>query len=736
MSQVEVSKKIYSQLQFVIDELVDKLSSDSRDKTTHETTQLARDLLTKLHKQIQEELTILDKYSEWDTYTIAFYGETNAGKSTIIETLRILLGEEGKKKQQSEFNEWQKSNGVTKETVKAIRKLILDAESDLEQQQSSFRQLSAELDLAISSRESYLNTTKMHWDQLKKSASFLQRILWLFQTVPESKAYKDAQKSLAQAKSDIKKKTKEFADRIDAININISKSRAEYEKMLERVAQIEPFADGAIIGNGRSDFTLETQSYTFERDGHRFNLLDVPGIEGKESKVSDAIWQAVHKAHTVFYVTGKASAPQKGDGKNPGTLDKIKQHLGAQSEVWTVFNKRVQNPIQINGRDLVSSGEEQSLQVLDKTMRDYLGDSYQSHLSVSAYPAFLAASSCLIPGSRDETSQEKFFVQFTEEELLKKSNIHAITEMFNEKTVSTFKEKIFRSNNNKAREVVNRALNGVSELSDKQFKPLLKSLEQELDNTSHEVNSHVKTLRSRLYNQVSKELRKFADKVREETYDEIDSDISNDRFKRVLENSVRNNQKELIDIMPSLVNQEIIKFEKQINETLDRFQEQTNDVMHSHNSFNNIDSSISINIDNIDNGINVWGVLGAVGGGVALIFTPIGWGLIAVSAASLVFQAYKAIRSFFSSGYKQSQQRKSTDQNIDKISSKINNNMDKTIDSVVAEAEVNVQKVRDAMSISIQHIREVNLMLSQSRLELNNLLSELEFLNEPNIERI
>ncbi|MGY5769126.1 hypothetical protein [Vibrio cincinnatiensis] len=544
MSQVELSKKIYSQLQFVIDELVDKLS-DSQDKTTHETTQLARDVLTKLHKQIQEELTILDKYSEWDTYTIAFYGETNAGKSTIIETLRILLGEEGKKKQQSEFNEWQKSNGVTKETVKAIRKLILDAKSDLEQQQSSFRQLSAELDLAISSRESYLNTTKMHWDQLKKSASFLQRILWLFQTVPESKAYKDAQKSLAQAKSDIKKKTKEFADRIDAININISKSRAEYEKMLERVAQIEPFADGAIIGNGRSDFTLETQSYTFERDGHRFNLLDVPGIEGKESKVSDAIWQAVHKAHTVFYVTGKASAPQKGDGKNPGTLDKIKQHLGAQSEVWTVFNKRVQNPIQINGRDLVSSGEEQSLQVLDKTMRDYLGDSYQSHLSVSAYPAFLAASSCLIPGSRDETSQEKFFVQFTEEELLKKSNIHAITEMFNEKTVSTFKEKIFRSNKNKAREVVNRALNGVSELSDKQFKPLLKSLEQELDNTSHEVNSHVKTLRSRLYNQVSKELRKFADKVREETYDEIDSDISNDRFKRVLENSVRNNQKEL-----------------------------------------------------------------------------------------------------------------------------------------------------------------------------------------------
>ena len=39
----------------------------------------------------------MEQNSEWSNFTIAFYGETNAGKSTIIESLRLLLGEEGKK---------------------------------------------------------------------------------------------------------------------------------------------------------------------------------------------------------------------------------------------------------------------------------------------------------------------------------------------------------------------------------------------------------------------------------------------------------------------------------------------------------------------------------------------------------------------------------------------------------------------------------------------------------------
>lgn len=40
------------------------------------------------------ELGLLEQHAEWDKFTIAFFGETNAGKSTIIDSLRILLNED------------------------------------------------------------------------------------------------------------------------------------------------------------------------------------------------------------------------------------------------------------------------------------------------------------------------------------------------------------------------------------------------------------------------------------------------------------------------------------------------------------------------------------------------------------------------------------------------------------------------------------------------------------------
>ncbi|EKJ3458619.1 hypothetical protein PHB61_000800 [Campylobacter jejuni] len=44
------------------------------------------------------ELESLKNNEEWENFTIAFYGETNAGKSTLIEGLRIFFKEESKKK--------------------------------------------------------------------------------------------------------------------------------------------------------------------------------------------------------------------------------------------------------------------------------------------------------------------------------------------------------------------------------------------------------------------------------------------------------------------------------------------------------------------------------------------------------------------------------------------------------------------------------------------------------------
>jgi len=47
-----------------------------------------------LRAGFKDELLFLENNAEWEKFTLAFFGETNAGKSTIIESLRILFDEE------------------------------------------------------------------------------------------------------------------------------------------------------------------------------------------------------------------------------------------------------------------------------------------------------------------------------------------------------------------------------------------------------------------------------------------------------------------------------------------------------------------------------------------------------------------------------------------------------------------------------------------------------------------
>ena len=54
------------------------------------------DKLRDIQTRFDSELHQLETQAEWDTFTLAFFGETNAGKSTIIESLRILFKEESR----------------------------------------------------------------------------------------------------------------------------------------------------------------------------------------------------------------------------------------------------------------------------------------------------------------------------------------------------------------------------------------------------------------------------------------------------------------------------------------------------------------------------------------------------------------------------------------------------------------------------------------------------------------
>ena len=52
--------------------------------------------LRNIQTSFDGELDLLEQHAEWDKFTMAFFGETNAGKSTVIESLRILFKEESR----------------------------------------------------------------------------------------------------------------------------------------------------------------------------------------------------------------------------------------------------------------------------------------------------------------------------------------------------------------------------------------------------------------------------------------------------------------------------------------------------------------------------------------------------------------------------------------------------------------------------------------------------------------
>ncbi|GAA8707682.1 hypothetical protein oki352_08840 [Helicobacter pylori] len=171
-------------------------NTDGTDERLRKFNQEALEKFKNLESESLKELESLKNNEEWEKFTIAFYGETGAGKSTLIECLRLFFKEPGKMDQQERF------------------------------------------------KRLYANM-KNH----------------------ESSEH----------------------------------------------AELEKLQDGAIIGDGRSDSTLETKSYTLKHNNQNFVLLDVPGIEGDEKKVKQQISDATQKAHAIFlcYKNTRSSAKRR-----------------------------------------------------------------------------------------------------------------------------------------------------------------------------------------------------------------------------------------------------------------------------------------------------------------------------------------------------------------------------------------------------------------------------------------
>ena len=662
---MQPSRGIYDEVQTQTDGVLRLLEQPAKNLDLSDAVETARDIFLNLKTETDRTLQQLNNNAEWDAFTVALYGETNAGKSTIIETLRILLGEKSKIEQQRKFNEVRTRNGIDVDTAQLLARkgqevaACLDEASELERRFGVVKKCQLAAEAEKSSEIARIAAEISALPFWRRGLSFVWKI--------------PAQSELGSHKNELNSiiaETQRISQQYEHDKQAILTRKAEAQKIANQIdaamTELTQLEDGSIIGDGRSDFTRETIRYDLDVNGNKLVLLDVPGIEGKEELVLEPIMQAVQKAHAVLYVTRKADPPQKGDEKkgSKGTLEKIKEHLGAQTEVWSIFNKGIKSVEPLRSKQLVNEGERDGLAVLEAEMRKQLGGNYAGLLPVSAYAAFLASTENLIPGGEKFKARTKFLSALDATSILQKTGFQDLAAKLGSEMAENGLVKIRRSNFNKANEAVLQLQSCVSELRKATFSPLVRKLKGESRDAVRQLESGLHALKNRTESGATELIDAARNRARKKIYEAIDSDIGNDAFEDALRHCIDIGGDSLEAELPKMVERNVAIFQDEVENIVEQFHEHVRGFLDDASAAGSMKFDLKIKIDN---GISLVGLGGAAIGAAMLWWNPVGWVLGAIAAIGIIISAYKAVRAFFSTDYKKSQQKKAADENMKKV---------------------------------------------------------------------
>ncbi|MBV4474829.1 hypothetical protein [Pseudomonas botevensis] len=220
--------------------------------------------------------------------------------------------------------------------------------------------------------------------------------------------------------------------------------------------------DGLIIGTGEADFTKGNTLYPLNYKGKRFQLIDVPGIEGDESKYAHMVREAVAKAHLVFYVNGTNKKPEK------ATAQKIRAYLRLGTQVCPLINVRGNADAYEFEEDRESltahSGSTAALQQTEEVLRSVLGSNVmQPGHCVQGLLAFSSLASDAQTGrttidpsrSRDLVIQQRNYQKHfaSSKAMYEFSQIKSVAKVLHGK-LATFREDMIESNKTKVHELL------------------------------------------------------------------------------------------------------------------------------------------------------------------------------------------------------------------------------------------------------------------------------------------
>ncbi|WP_390478080.1 GTPase [Helicobacter pylori] len=583
-------------------------NTDNENERLKKFNQEALEVFQQLESKSLKELESLKNNEEWENFTIAFYGETGAGKSTLIECLRMFFKEQSKVDQQERFKR-----------------------------------------LYSNYQNNYQN------DERKKQA------------------------------------------------------------ILNELTSLQ---DGVAIGDGRSDFTLKTRSYSFQYNHQNFTLLDVPGIEGNEKKVIDQISNATQKAHAIFYVTKTPNPPQKGEEGKRGTIEKIQRQLDSQTEVWTIFNKPINNPRAFKD-GLINESEKESLKILNKKMKNILGKHYMGYKAVSAKVAFYGLSSALLPESDFYKNKQKFLKDFKAGELLYQSHFKPLAEFITEALLKNSRAKIIQSNCNKALKVVEQLQNTIKTTIEKQIDPMIKDMQGHKEEVEYRLDRSTDKFISDLKNSVHNEIDRFKFGIGEIMEERIEKGVEDEECKEIFKNELIQGIETLHENIKRRFKECTERFDGEIKEAIKQLEYRIKDSLAMLKCIGIDSGNFNFNFDfNIDNGIDGFALGASIGGlvllGIVNIWNPVGWVEIGIAGLVALVGAVKALWNVFNPDYKKSQQRKAVNEKLDEACEKISENVKSRIESYKKGALGMIEELNAGFNKLVDHYERMKGQLKEA----------------------
>ncbi len=748
--------EIYKNIQFNIDDLIGNIKNSRTIKLNDEDSQsVLIKQLSCIGVKTKKELESLEKHSNWDRFTIAFYGETGAGKSTLIEALRLFFRESSKLEEQAKFKQIQQEKGLTQEAFDTIEAEIKELDDELknieekikssEQESETKRKILYEevlnFDKEIDNINNEITTLTKEISSIKEKQNLWQKFISLFKVLPEQQQLD--QKKIELQTSIKAKEEKELARKQEWLIIerNISELKNEEENLLNKKAELEQkekklideadkqlkdYADGKIIGDGRSDFTKEVAEFNFEIEGKPFTLLDVPGIEGDENKVGEPIRNAVKKAHAIFYTICN---PKIEDN----TLAKIKKHLSAQTEVWSIYNKRTNNPRVIEQIPTLLSVPD-GINDVKNNLASKLGERYAGNLNLSAKPAYLALTESIIPRSEEEKTKNKFLEKYSQSKILQKSNLFDFEAQLKFNILKSYKNKIFKASLNKASEVLKETINAADNVLSS-----YQETDKELNNMFKNASAQIKNTETRLINELKrnkrKEIEMFEKNIRNYMEDIIEDDVSNDKFKMELEYIKDEELEKLSKRFKVSSENSLKKFDQEINSVITNLARYISTILtRQQKELSNIFAMNNLSLPeiDIDNGINKTGLIASLAAlGIAIVTAaPTGGASLVIfglAIAGAVIGAFKSVVGFFSSDYRKSQQYNKLSEVLAELEEKIEKNIDESIDNIKRETiNKKINPIYSTLKNTYEDYAKNIPLIKKAKTNLTNIYDDIE----------